>query len=115
MIVLLNTHVHTITITDCELQFKLPIGIPLHDIESWIKHTMVYEWYRESDLGKHLVHIRDPEDHQIDYAKQVSPETYDMEHRIYISAWLSQEQIDKIELAFFINLRRHGRYKYGYE
>jgi len=116
MIELLNMNVHTIKIDDWELHNKLPIGMPLHNIEPWIKHTMVYEWYSETDLGQHLVSLGDPDNNDIDYVKHYLREAYGMEHHIHISAWLSQEQIDRIELAFFIKLRRkNNRSKYSFE
>ena len=116
MIELLNMNVHTIIIDDLDLQNKLPIGMYDHNIEPWIKQVIVYEWYRESVLGQHLVSLGDPTNNDIDIIKHFCREVYNIEHHIHISAWLSQEQIDRIELAFFIKLRKKSnRSKYWFE
>ena len=116
MIELLNMNVHTIIIDDLDLQNKLPIGMHAHNIEPWIKQVIVYEWYRESVLGQHLVSLSDPDRNDIDIVKHFCREAYNIEHHIHISAWLSQEQIDRIELAFFVTLRRKShRSKYSFE
>jgi len=112
MIELLNMHVHTITIDSWDLQKKIPNNILPHNIEHWINQTVVYEWYRESDLGNYLANLCDTDNNEIDVHKQY--DTYG--DKIHISAWLSQAQIDRIELAFFIKLKRKNqRSKYSFE
>jgi|TARA_B110000902_G_scaffold195300_1_gene221397 hypothetical protein len=112
MIELLNMQVHTITIDSWDLQKKIPNDILPHNIEHWINQTVVYEWYLTTDLGKHLIRLSDPKNNDIDIVKKWDSD----EHHIHISTWLSQAQIDRIELAFFIKLKRKShRSKYSFE
>ena len=112
MIELLNMHVHTITIDSWDLQEKIPNDILPQNIEHWINQTVVYQWYLESDLGNYLANLCDIDNNEIDVHKQYNTH----EDYIHISAWLSQAQIDRIELAFFIKLKRKNqRSKYSFE
>tara|TARA_B110000977_G_C10771640_1_gene374910 strand:+ start:271 stop:615 length:345 start_codon:yes stop_codon:yes gene_type:complete len=112
MIELLNMHIHTIKINSYDLTAALPHGTQSHQIGQYIKGHIVYEWYLTTDLGKHLIRLSDPKNNDIDIVKKWDSD----EHHIHISTWLSQEQIDRIELAFFIKLKRKShRSKYSFE
>tara|TARA_R110000822_G_scaffold6248_1_gene26362 strand:- start:1115 stop:1453 length:339 start_codon:yes stop_codon:yes gene_type:complete len=112
MIELLNMNVHTIKINSYDFTDSLPHGIKSHQIDQYIKRHIVYEWYLTTDLGKHLIRLSDPQNNDIDIVRKWDSDEY----LIYISTWLSQEQIDRIELAFFVKLKRKSyRSKYSFE
>jgi len=110
MIELLNMHVARITISEYEYRSKHTSLA--ESFKPFGYREYVYNWMKNDNLGKHIVNMINPDDLDITFHLDSSRQEYHVD----ISTWLTQSQIDKIELAFFIKLRRRGyNTKYIYE
>jgi hypothetical protein len=111
IIEMLNMHIARLTVD--EYGYKIdPTNSTHTTFERYGHKRYVYRWLHDDQLGKHIVNMINPDDLEIN----VFLDPLKREYNIDISTWLSTEQIDKIELAFFIKLRRRSfNTKYLYE
>lgn len=114
VIKLTNVLVDILDITD-EVQDHIETMYLSSNLSSMIEDHHMLRWYNETDIGRYIAASSKTGIDNVS-ATFVIDRDISAHYKVYIWAWLTEQQIDSIRIAYFKELPRKGnQHKYLYE